>query len=189
VGGVKRIATIFISAVFVAYPVLIYYGLTAFSPTAVGIFILAMLGVRMAVVMKLSFQKLKPLLPLTMAAALPSVYSLLFNSERALLLTPVLVNVALLGTFGWTLLRGPSMVARFAALKEPTMTDAILTYCKKVTVVWCGFFIVNGSIATYTALYTSKEYWTLYNGLISYILMGLLFSVEFMVRKTVKQKG
>lgn len=185
----KRLVTIFISAVFVAYPVLIYYGLTTFSPAAVGIFILAMLGVRMAVVMKLSFHRLKPLLPLTLAAALPSVCSLLFNSERALLFTPVLVNAALLGSFGWTLFRGPSMVARFAALKEPVMTNAILTYCKKVTVVWCGFFVVNGSIATYTALYTSKEYWTLYNGLISYILMGLLFGVEFVVRKTVKQKG
>ena len=185
----KRILTVLMSAVFVAYPVLIYFGLTAFSPAMVGIFVLTLLGLRMAVLANLSWQKLRPLLPLTLAAALPAAYSLLLNSERALLLMPVLVNATLLGTFGWTLLRKPSMIARFAALKEPQMTDAIVAYCNKVTAVWCVFFAVNGSVAAYTVFGTSKEYWILYNGLISYILIGLLFGVEAVVRKKVKQKG
>jgi uncharacterized membrane protein len=188
VGGVKRIASILISAVFIAYPVLIYFGLTTFSPAAVGIAILAMLGLRMAAMMNLSWQKLRPLLPLTMGAALPATYSTLFNSEQSLLLTPAFVNATLLVTFGWTLVRPPSMVARFAALKEPNMTDAILSYCNKVTIIWCAFFVLNGGIAAYTALYTSREYWTLYNGLISYMLMGLLFGAEFLVRQKLKQK-
>ena len=53
---------------------------------------------------------------------------------------------------------------------------------------WCIFFIVNGSIATFTVFVGSDKIWSLYNGLISYILIGLFFMVEYLVRKMVQSK-
>lgn len=44
------------------------------------------------------------------------------------------------------------------------------------------FFLVNGAIALFTALYSSDKIWALYNGLISYGLMGMLFVGEWLVR-------
>ena len=67
-------------------------------------------------------------------------------------------------------------------------------YCKKVTIVWCAFFIINGSIAAYTALHNfgseelNNKIWSIYNGGISYVLMGLLFIVELFIRKIVDKK-
>jgi uncharacterized membrane protein len=43
-------------------------------------------------------------------------------------------------------------------------------------------------MALYTALFTSMATWTLYNGLIAYLLMGLLFAGEYLVRLRVKAR-
>ena len=184
----NRLLTIVISIVLIAYPVFVYIGLTAFSPSALALIILALLLLRLSITLKFSLARAKPLLSLSIAALFPASFSLFLNSELALLLMPVVVNTTLLLTFGWTLFRGPNMISRFAAFAEPVITAEILQYCRKVTVAWCVFFLLNGLASAYTVFFTSKEYWTLYNGLISYILIGLLFGGEMLVRRKVKQK-
>jgi uncharacterized membrane protein len=57
-----------------------------------------------------------------------------------------------------------------------------------VTQVWCWFFSVNGAIALATALWASPAIWTLYNGLIAYLVMGLLFAGEYVVRWHFKRR-
>jgi acyl-coenzyme A synthetase/AMP-(fatty) acid ligase/3-hydroxymyristoyl/3-hydroxydecanoyl-(acyl carrier protein) dehydratase len=64
----------------------------------------------------------------------------------------------------------------------------VSAYCRKVTFVWCGFFVLNGSIAAWTIFSGSDALWSIYNGGISYILIGTLFAGEFMVRKMVQKK-
>jgi len=61
-----------------------------------------------------------------------------------------------------------------------------VAYTRRVTQVWCGFFVLNGSVALVTALWASDATWALYNGLISYCLMGCLFAGEWLVRRKVK---
>lgn len=61
-------------------------------------------------------------------------------------------------------------------------------YCFKVTLIWCVFFILNGSAAVYTVFSKNDKIWSIYNGGIAYFLMGLLFTVEFIVRKVVNSK-
>ena len=51
--------------------------------------------------------------------------------------------------------------------------------------IWCLFFIVNGAIALVTVLSKNQALWTLYNGLISYLLMGTLLGGEWLYRKRV----
>jgi uncharacterized membrane protein len=53
---------------------------------------------------------------------------------------------------------------------------------RKVTMVWLYFFVVNAGISAGTAIWGSLEAWTLYNGLISYLLIGSIFTGEFAVR-------
>jgi len=53
--------------------------------------------------------------------------------------------------------------------------------------VWCGFFVLNGAIALGTALWASEAVWSLYTGVISYVLMGLLFAGEYLVRLRFKR--
>jgi uncharacterized membrane protein len=102
----------------------------------------------------------------------------------------VLVNAVMLLIFAGSLFYPPSVVERLARLQQPDLTPQGIRYTRRVTQVWCGFFIINGSIALVTALWSSFEWWSLYNGLIAYLLMGLLFAGEYLIRRrTQKQDG
>ena len=74
------------------------------------------------------------------------------------------------------------MIERFARIREPNLPMRAISYTRRVTQVWCIFFFVNGAIALVTALWASPATWTLYNGLIAYVMMGLLFAGEYVVR-------
>ena len=118
--------------------------------------------------------------------------ALITRSARILTFYPALVNLFFLVLFGHTLFAGPSMVYRFATLKDKGIVISpyrkkIAAYCWKVTLVWCCFFIVNGSIALLSVFGETYWFWALYNGCIAYILMGLLFIGEYVVRKFVQK--
>jgi uncharacterized membrane protein len=81
------------------------------------------------------------------------------------------------------------MVERIARLTEPDLSEEAINYTRNVTVIWVIFFLINGTIATYTTFYTSIEVWTLYNGLIAYLLMGLIFGIEYTVRMVLRREA
>jgi uncharacterized membrane protein len=82
----------------------------------------------------------------------------------------------------------PTIVERLARLKTPDLPAEAIAYTKKVTIAWCIFFIINGSIALWTSLYTTDAIWAFYNGFLSYLLIATLFIAEFFIRLRVKQK-
>lgn len=100
---------------------------------------------------------------------------------------PVFVNASLLVLFGVTLLRPPSMAERLARLREPALPAHAVEYTRKVTIAWCGFFLMNGSIAAATSLWGTDAQWALYNGGIAYGLMGVFAGAEYLVRLRVKK--
>ena len=101
---------------------------------------------------------------------------------------PVFVNGSLLVLFGVTLFKPPSMAERLARIKEPELPPHAVEYTRKVTMAWCAFFLVNGSIAAATSLWGSDAQWALYNGGIAYGLMGVFAGAEYLVRLRVKAK-
>lgn len=109
------------------------------------------------------------------------------NLLLPLKLYPVLVNAALLAAFGYSLWHGPSMVERLARLREPDLPPAGVRYTRRVTQLWCAFFVVNGALALATALWASEALWSLYNGVIAYLLMGILFGGEWLARRRFKR--
>lgn len=109
------------------------------------------------------------------------------NAILPLKLYPVLVNATLLGLFAYSLVFPPSMIERLARLREPDLPPEASGYTRRVTQVWCVFFAANGAIALATALWASPAVWSLYNGVIAYVLMGLLFAGEYCVRLRVRR--
>ncbi|WP_133647835.1 hypothetical protein [Paraburkholderia flava] len=104
------------------------------------------------------------------------------NSEMLLRLYPSLVNLGLLVAFGATLVRGPSMIEKFARLRHPDLSPAAVQHTYRVTQIWCAFFALNGAFSAYTALAWSRGAWSLYNGAISYGLIGVLLGGEIVWR-------
>jgi len=110
------------------------------------------------------------------------------NAVLPLKLYPVLVNAAMLAAFGATLVAGPSMIERLARLREPALPPQAVAYTRRVTQAWCLFFGVNGAIALGTALFASNAAWSLYNGVIAYLLMGAMFGGEYLLRMRLKRR-
>lgn len=110
------------------------------------------------------------------------------NQLLPLKLYPVLVNLGFLVAFAYSLFSPPSMVERFARAREPNFPASAIAYTRRVTQVWCGFFIVNGGISFATAVWASQAVWSLYTGVISYVLMGALFGLEFLIRQRFRRQ-
>lgn len=117
-----------------------------------------------------------------LAAAAAVALAALYDGELATRLYPAFVNAAMLIAFAHTLAHGPSMIERFARLVEPDLPESGVRYTRAVTWIWCVFFLINGAIAIWTALFASWPVWTLYNGLISYAAIAALFLGELLVR-------
>jgi uncharacterized membrane protein len=47
---------------------------------------------------------------------------------------------------------------------------------------------VNGGVALVTALWASAATWSLYNGFVAYLLMGVLFAGEYGIRCNFKRR-
>ena len=106
------------------------------------------------------------------------------SSPAFVKLYPVLISVAGFGFGIWTLTHPPSAIERLVIATDPSerLDGRKRAYMRNVTVVWVGFFLLNGAAAAYTALSASTAAWAVYNGLLSYALMGLLFCGEYAIR-------
>jgi uncharacterized membrane protein len=188
----SKLGKVLFVAVTVLYPFLVLAGLLYFktSPRVLSLCLVAILVVNFLAYSgsgkRGGFDRVRLWAAAGILTAL-IVLILLTNSAGLVKLYPVLMNLFLLGSFGFTLLRPPSMIFRFAVLAKKSLRDdprrpSIEAYCRTVTMIWCGFFVFNACLSLFTALWMSDFVWTLYNGLISYILIGLLFFGEMGVR-------
>ena len=108
------------------------------------------------------------------------------DADLSIRLYPAFMNVALFVAFASTLFHPPSMIERFALITEPSLPPRAIAYTRIVTMVWVGFFLINGAVALWTAVAASWATWTLYNGCVVYIVVGCLFIVEYLVRRKVR---
>jgi uncharacterized membrane protein len=128
-----------------------------------------------------------PIILIAVLVAL-AVVAVLSHDALPVKLYPVIVNAGFLVFFGWSLYAPPTVIERMARLRTPDLPPAAVAYINKVTAVWCAFFVLNGTVAFITARYASTAVWALYNGVIAYGLMGLLFGGEYLVRRRVMRR-
>lgn len=184
-------------ALAVAYPFLVFAALSRFN-AAPRIISLAIFLLVVFQFVALTGQGRKAgsrdISKMVRAAAMTAlaVAALVTNSEFVLKLYPVVISLSLLTAFAVTLVKGPSMILRFALLRDPGLRQrgefaGVSRYCDAVTRVWCGFFVINAGIAAYTTFFASRYAWTIYNGFVSYVLIGALLVGEYVVRRLVQK--
>ncbi|MEQ1963054.1 hypothetical protein ABLB69_07735 [Xenorhabdus khoisanae] len=125
---------------------------------------------------------------LSIAGIILGLASLFLRNHQLLMYYPVVVNTVLLILFGGSLHYGPPIIERMARYKEPDLPPEGVIYTRKVTYIWCLFFMFNGAVALGTCLYNDMVLWTLWNGMVSYLLIGLLITVEWLIRQRVKKR-
>ncbi|MEM8546838.1 MAG: hypothetical protein AAGF46_01620 [Pseudomonadota bacterium] len=124
---------------------------------------------------------------LAVAVALGVALVMALNDPLILKFYPVLANLAVLGLFAASLFQPPTIIERGLRLAGQPVPPEAPPYLWWVTLVWCGFFIVNAAIAAWTAIAAPLSWWALYNGGISYALIGTLLVGELIVRQFYKR--
>jgi len=172
----------------VLYPLLILWVLyyhREYLPTA------CLAGIIVLIPLVLSCRRAgKRRLIITLAALLILGAVRLSDNPEYFKLYPLLVSGLLLFQFAWSLRYPPSIVEQFARMAQrgKELPAQACAYCRKVTWVWVGFFCINMLLSALTALGNHWELWALYNGGISYVLIGLLMGGEWLVRRRVQAR-
>jgi uncharacterized membrane protein len=183
--GVKPEPLAVLFAIFsILYPVFAVISIRTVGPLPVVVILCVILLLRIFVP---TMREKLGLLTWGLLAAVVGVAGIAaFDAELSVRFYPVLMNATMLVSFAVTLVRPPSMIERFARILEPDLSPAGVAYTRKVTIVWVGFFALNGVIALFTVVAGSWTVWMVYNGFISYVAAGCLFLVEFLVRQRVR---
>lgn len=172
-------------ALLLAWPFLVWFGLTYNSLH----WLLPLMALLLVFRVRQARHAAGPMRFVIQSAALAGIVlcvtSALLKSHQLLLFYPVVINLVMLCVFGGSLFTTMPLVERLARLQHPDLPPQGVRYTRRVTQIWCVFFILNGSVALFTALRGDMPLWTLWNGMIAYVLMGTLMAGEWLVRRQV----
>ena len=131
-------------------------------------------------------KKIKPLLPFVGTVFIVCLFH--FSKVYVLKFYPVIVNSFILCVFFSSLFCKETIIQKIARKMEgKELSDFTKKYTKRLTYVWCVFLFVNLMISIAT-VFMSDKIWALYNACISYIALGVMFGVEYIVRIIMRAK-
>lgn len=163
----------------IAYPLLVYVG-RDYVPFYVFV-VAACMALLMRAALSSSNTRTMFRLPLLIAAVAIGALAVI-DPAIATKAYPAVLSGIIAGTFANSLRHPPSLIERFARFREPHLTPAGERYCRRVTWAWAGWLAANASIAAVLALWGSIGLWALWTGAISYVVTGVLFGGEVILR-------
>lgn len=89
-------------------------------------------------------------------------------------------------TFGLAFLRslsGTPLIEHFARMVKPELGAAQLVHCRRWTVIWGIYLLVLAALGLALAQWAPLSVWTAYVGVVNYLLIGVLFAIEYVIRK------
>ena len=168
------ITKIFLGCFIVAYPFIVFYALKQnIAVKFIGLILLMM------IIFSFLRNKNKIMFLIGLVLAFLVIF---FNQEIFLKLYPVLMNASVCAIFALSLRKTP-LVTQFAQKMrhEPLNKETVIYTCQ-VTKAWAIFMFANTLISLATVFMTN-EIWALYNGFISYVLIGTMMLTEYIVRR------
>ncbi|MGY6276224.1 hypothetical protein [Methylomonas sp. MgM2] len=173
-----------IAGLTVAYPFLIWLSLDYFQPRTLALILAGLFALRILSAKDRSTDRITRLIvPICVLFLLAIAW---LNRTGGLMIYPVLVSLSFFFVFSVSLVYPPTVVERLARLEDPDLPAQGIVYTRKVTQVWSAFFLGNAAVSLFTVWYGDRWLWSLYNGCVFYILMGLLMTAEMAVRRKVK---
>lgn len=114
----------------------------------------------------------------------------LFYVKRIVFLKyyPPICNFFIFCVFFFSLFAKETIIQKIARACGDKLEKPAFDYTRKITYVWCVFTFINLLISIWT-IFLSDKVWIIYNGFVSYLLVGLLFGVEYIVRITLRRRN
>lgn len=101
---------------------------------------------------------------------------------------PPLCNFFIFLVFFISLFQPETVIQKFAKACGDKLEPPARIYTRNLTYIWCIFTFLNFAVSVWTIFQTDRI-WMLYNGCISYVLIGGLFTVEYIVRIFLRKRN
>jgi len=181
----KDLLPVLIFLVTLAYPFLVYLNIDSVEPGWFGAALLVMAVFRLIVTG--TDRQLSDWLITAVITLFCSVIIIL-ESEILLKCYPVMMSIAMGLVFLISLKDKHNLIERFAAAGGKQPPEKARGYLQKLCIAWGILLLLNGAVAAWTVWFASLAVWTLYNGLISYLLIAGFIVVELVYRNYYKKK-
>lgn len=100
-------------------------------------------------------------------------------------LYPAIMVAFAFASFFISLFKTP-IVELIARRMGDNLDSKAVSYCRVVTRVWTVFLGLH-LLVTIGTIFASLEIWVFYNGFLAYVMMGLLFVGEWIIRRRVRR--
>lgn len=185
---IRHCLTALTAVTLLTYPFAVYFGLQTVGLKVVGGFLALLFVARILFASRTGIREFRAIAMIAGFTGLLLISAgLFFRQQGWLTFYPVAVNIVMLMVFASSLFQRQTVIERLARLQEPDLPPSAVQYTRKVTQIWCLYFIANGSVALYTC-FQPLQIWALYNGLLSYIIAGILFASEWLIRQHVRKR-
>lgn len=112
-----------------------------------------------------------------------------FTRIQGLKLYPIIVNFLIFLTFLLSLFAEETIIQKFAKIAEKgILKEPVKIYTRKLTYIWCVFLFFQFLLSIITC-FMSDKIWMLYNGCLSYVLLGCFFAIEYAIRIEVRKRN
>lgn len=178
--------TALVAGALLLYPFVVYFGSDYLPAGALLAGILCVMALRIWLIARARGKSPHQLLWWAVALLVLLAISSLFSTDSVDLqyvrLYPVLVDAMIFSLFFGSLFTRQPLVERIARAMEGELPAQAIGYTRRVTWVWCAVLLFNTAVSFYTTWWTSLVVWTFYNGFLSYLLVGVVFAAEYLVR-------
>ena len=110
------------------------------------------------------------------------------DMQLTLKMYPAVVSIVFSSVFAVSLFIGKPVVEQIARKMEGELPYYAIRYTRYVTIFWALLLFCNACVAYVTAISFSDEHWMLYNGLVSYLIIGVAMAVEYVIRLIVRRR-
>jgi uncharacterized membrane protein len=167
------------------YPALVYALQSTLSQGGFVAIAVATIAMRVATLDKAS----APLWRGPLLMAVPALMIVLLVAPgMAAKAYPVAMSLAAAAVFAGTLIAPPSLIEQIARLQEPDLSEEGQAYCRKVTLVWTVWLVLNALIAGLLGWTGQDSAWAIWTGIVAYAVMALLFLGEIAIRRRIRKK-
>ena len=179
----KGAVKVFLIAVLVTYPVFVFLALMVFH-LPISIVSLGMMVIAFAYFGFFGSDGKKNWNAIILGII--AVIVLVTQSELVLKFYPIAITLVFLVTFTVPLIKGHPIITRFAMMMDPSMEThpgrgILERCCLALNIAWVVHLVISLAINIAISFGSTLEVWTFYNAVISYLVMGILIALQFVV--------
>ena len=186
---VKKALFVFLKVLPFSYPFVVYYFINSSFICYITVGLVGTILVGAILVSKAGVFSDKVILCQSLGIGIAVLLCSLIKPNILHLIYPVLMSFGTMLGFLYTLIKPPSMIERIARLNNADLGVDGVIYTRNLTKIWVVFCGINTLISLATVIAGNVKIWFLYNGIISYVLMGTLVIADLGYRYFSKKKN